>query len=271
MADHSFHPENLREAFAASLDWWADAGVLEHVEDAPSGWLKEADDKGDAQAAQSDRATDAPSAPPPPPPPPPNRTALSRFIASGSDGAAHPGDPAQWPDDLDAFRAWWMESDALDPPGSYPRVAPRGPAQAQVMLLVDQPAGEDLLGEPAAILAANMLRAMGYASDAAYFASVLPRHTLRPEWDAVGRAGYGKLAQHHVALVHPAQVIVLGERVWSLLAHEMAQEDKALTTISHGGGKAPVFAMPDFANLLRSPAKRAQTWTRWLNRSAPAQ
>ena len=267
MADHSFHPENLREAFAASLDWWADAGVLEHVEDAPSGWLKEAEGKGDAQAAQSDRATDAPSAPPPPP----NRTALSRFIASGSDGAAHPGDPAQWPDDLDAFRAWWMESDALDPPGSYPRVAPRGPAQAQVMLLIDQPVGEDLLGEPAAMLAANMLRAMGYASDAPYFASVLPRHTLRPEWDAVGRAGYGKLAQHHVALVRPAQVIVLGERVWSLLAHEMAQEDKALTTISHGGGKAPVFAMPDLASLLRSPAKRAQTWTRWLNRSAPAQ
>ena len=116
-----------------------------------------------------------------------------------------------------------------------------------------------------------MLRAMGYASDAAYFASVLPRHTLRPEWDAIRRAGYGKLAQHHVALVRPAQVIVLGERVWSLLAHEMAQEDKALTTISHGGGKAPVFAMPDFASLLRSPAKRAQTWTRWLNRSDPAQ
>ena len=51
MADHSFHPENLREAFAASLDWWADAGVLEHVEDAPSGWLKEAEGKGDQGSA----------------------------------------------------------------------------------------------------------------------------------------------------------------------------------------------------------------------------
>lgn len=261
MNDLSPSPGNLRDAFVASIDWWRDAGVLEHVEDAPGGWLRSPEEQstGPAAAAQS--------APPPPPVQPPKRGALSRFLDTENDGA-HPGEPADWPTNLAEFQQWWMESEALDPPGSYPRIAPNGPAGAQAMVIIDQPQGDDgdaLFGGPALTLAANMLRAMGIAAEAAYFASVLPRHTLRPDWQAVTKAGYGTLLLHHIGLAAPKRIIACGERVWSLLAHETAQDGAALTTIESASGSLPAFAMPDLPTLLRNPAKRAQTWNRWLD------
>ena len=111
----------------------------------------------------------------------------------------------------------------------------------------------------------------GFAPDAAYFASVLPRHNLRPEWNAVAKAGYGALLLHHIALARPKTIIACGSRVWSLLAHETAQEPAALTNIAIDSVSVPAFAVPDMATLLRNPAKRAQTWNRWLewNHSPP--
>ena len=167
-----------------------------------------------------------------------------------------------------------MESDMLDPPGAFPRVPPRGEAHAKAMLLIDQPVEQDrdtLLSGPPGTLAGNMLRAMGFADGETYLASTLPRHNLRPDWSALAAAGYGTLLLHHIALIRPERVIVCGERVWSLLAHEMAQENGALTTIAIDSGTLPVFAIPDMQTLLRNPAKRAQTWHRWLdwNPSSP--
>ncbi len=258
MTDLSFRPEDLRKAFVASLDWWREAGVEEHALDAPGAWLR-------APAQEPEETPDAaPSAPAPQPAAPPRRAALSRFLEEESTGA-HPGDPAAWPQDLAAFQQWWMESDAVDPPGAFPRVSPSGQAEAPVMLVVDQPEGEELLAPGAATLAANMLRAMGFAPDDAYRASLLPRHTLRPDWPALGKAGYGKLLLHHVALAQPQRMIVCGERVWSLLAHETAQEAKALTIIAAGSARVPVFAAPDLQTLLRNPQARRNVWNRWLD------
>ena len=267
MANLSSKPEALREAFVASLDWWREAGVLEHVDDAPGGWLRTAQEPAETPEARGEHA------PPPPPPEPPRRGALSRFL-DGDAEAAHPGDPAQWPTELGKFHQWWMESDALDPPGAYPRIAPSGPAQAQAMVIFGQPQGDDggaLLGGPAKMLATNMLRAMGLDPEAVYFASALPRHTLRPDWQELASAGYGALLVHHIGLARPRRIIACGERVWSLLAHETAQDPAALTTIATESGSIPAFAMPDLPTLLRHPAKRAQTWNRWLewNHSSP--
>lgn len=262
MADLSTKPDAIREAFLASLDWWREAGVEEHVADAPSGWLKPRNETASAPAAVTEAAP-APA----PAPEPVRKGALSRFLNDGAK-ASHPGEPAEWPDNLEELGVWWMKSDALDPPGAYPRVPPRGPAGAQAMLIIDQPQANDegaLLGGPAGTLANNMLRAMGIAEDTRYIASLLPRHTLRPDWRAVGEAGYGRLLLHHIALAAPKRLIVSGERVWSLLAHETAQDPGALTIIAGEFGKVPVFAIPDMPTLLRNPAKRAQTWTRWLD------
>ena len=265
MAEVSSNAESLREAYVASLDWWREAGVLEHVEDEPGSWLRTRQAEAEAPVAPAEKGATA--SPATTAVPARQQGALSRFLEQASD-SAHPGDPAQWPGDLAAFQKWWMESEMLDPPGAYPCVPPRGAAGASAMLILDKPQEDDrdaLLQGRAGTLATNMLRAMGVADDAAYVASVLPRHTLRPDWRAIASAGYGKLLLHHIGLVAPDRLIVCGERVWSLLAHETAQDPRALTTIETAAGKVATFAMPDVPTLLRDPAKRAQTWTRWLD------
>ena len=158
MVDHTSHAQEMRDAFVASMEWWEVAGVGEHVEDAPGAWLRSRDAKPEEAAVVAEKpAAQAP-------PQPPKRNAVSRFIAA-DDAGNYPGDPGSWPDDLEAFQKWWMESDAVDPPGSYPRVAPLGSVEAKAMIVLDQPEGEALLAGPASTLAANMLRAMGFAED----------------------------------------------------------------------------------------------------------
>ena len=264
MADLSTQPDAMRKAFLATLDWWREAGVEEHVGDTPSGWLKTREEAAPKAVAVAETAPDAAPAVAAGPV---RKGALSRFLDETAE-ATHPGDPADWPVSLEEFRKWWMESDALDPPGAFPRVPPHGPAGAEAMLVIDQPQANDegsLPGGPAGMLANTMLRAMGIAEGARYFASLLPRHTLRPDWRAVGEAGYGKLLLHHIGLAAPKRLIVSGERVWSLLAHETAQDPASLTIVAGEIGKVPAFAIPDMQTLLRNPAKRAQTWTRWLD------
>ena len=104
MVELSSTPNDIRDAFVESLDWWREAGVEEHVSDTPGGWLR---------AREEPRAAPEAVAAPPPPPPaePPRKGAVSRFIESG-EAPTHPGDPDQWPGDLADFRKWWMESDA---------------------------------------------------------------------------------------------------------------------------------------------------------------
>ena len=248
----------MRDAFLASLDWWEDAGVAEHVRDEPGGWLRTTDTDEKSVAAVAEKAA------PEVAPEPTQKTSLSRFLESEPAGN-HPGNPEDWPTDLADFQKWWMESDSVDPAGSFPRIAPTGGARAPVMVIFDQPAGDELLEGAGATLLANMLRAMEFEPDAAYRASILPRHTLRPDWNAIGQAGYGKLLLHHIALAAPAQVLGIGNRVWSLLAHETAQEPSALTKISIDSGTIPAFAIPDLPTMLRNPRSRAHTWNRWLD------
>ncbi|WP_370182487.1 hypothetical protein [Alteriqipengyuania sp.] len=258
MADGPDMPETLRDAFLASLDWWEEAGVGEHVSDRAGGWLRTADTSAEAAVAVSENAA------PPPVQEPARKPAHARFIETEPLGN-HPGDPAQWPGDLAAFQKWWMESDLVDPAGAFPRIAPSGGTKAPVMVIIDQPAGDALLEGAAAKLLDNMLRAMAFAPEAAYRASILPRHTLRPEWNAIEQAGYGKLLLHQIALAQPACILGIGNRVWSLLAHETAQEPAALTKIAMDSGTIPVFAIPDLATMLRNPRSRAETWNRWLD------
>ncbi len=248
----------MRDAFLASLDWWAESGVAEHVSDQPGGWLRAADKSDGAAAAVAEAP--APQAPVEPA----RKGAMSRFLESEADGG-HPGEPAQWPQELGEFQKWWIESDLVDPAGAFPRIAPTGAARAPVMVIFDQPAGDSMLEGASATLLDNMLRAMEFAPDAAYRASILPRHTLRPDWNAVEQAGYGKLLLHHIALAAPAQILGIGNRVWSLLAHETAQEPSALTKIAGDSGTIPAFAIPDLSTMLRNPRSRAHTWNRWLD------
>lgn len=252
----SSSPAALAADYAAALDWWREAGVDLDFADEPQGWLRasEAEAEVEAEPGQPERA----EGPPPRTVPrglagPGAAPALERALASAPRPAIG-GDPAHWPRDLAAFRAFWLTEPSLDP-SLADRVAPVGEAGAELLLLVGQPEEGDreaLLSGELGTLVERMLRAMGIAQDRAYLASALPRCTPVPEWEDLAARGLAALTCHHLSLAAPRRVLVFGK------GPAMLARDCGL----------PMLAAPQLETLARSPAHKRKFWTRWLEWSA---
>ncbi|MFM5948474.1 MAG: hypothetical protein ACKOPM_04475 [Novosphingobium sp.] len=233
---------------AAALDWWREAGVDFDYDEAARDWLA-----GSAPAA-TDQPEPAAFVPPPPPPAPP--------------APKIGGDRQSWPTDLQGFSQWWLEEPSLDSGQVFGRVAPRGPADAELMVLVDHPEAEDseglLSGERGRLLNA-ILAAIGIAPDQAYVASLLPRHMPLPDWAALAGAGLGDLALHHVALAAPRRLISFGPHVSSLLGHDPTKSAEPLRHFYHVGPSIPALAAPGLDTLMARPRGKAALWRALLD------
>ena len=238
------------EELIAAIDWWRSAGVDHDFADEAQDWLA----RPEPEVAPS--ATPAPAAQPvfaaPPPPP------LARIG----------GDAANWPQDLAAFQAWWLEEPSLDDGQTAGRVAPRGPIAAELMVMVDNPEAEDsnqLLSGPRGRLIGAVISALGIAADEVYFASVLPRHMPLPDWANLATRGLGDLARHHVGLAAPKRLIGFGSHVSSLLGHDPAKSVQPLPQIWRLGAALPALAAPELESLLARPMGKARLWQALLD------
>jgi len=239
-------PSALTSDIAAALDWWREAGVDAVFSDEASGWL--------AEPAGVDSTVLSPATAPERKAPPP----LARQIG---------GDKAAWPLDLAAFRQWWLTDPSLDEGGLAPRVAPIGAENAALMVMVAMPEDGDsdaLLSGPQGLLLNGFLRSAGIAPEQVYLASVLPRHTPLPDWSALGREGIGALIAHHVALVRPQRLLILGLNILPLCGHDPAQGPAALSFFNHEGGRVPALAEAGLERLRGNAQLRARLWKRWL-------
>jgi DNA polymerase len=230
----------LAESIAAAQAWWREAGVDLVFHNEPQGWLAE-----DAPAAVP--AVEKPSAAP--------------KLRIG-------GDPSAWPQDLPAFRQWWLEEPSLDRGGLNPRLAPRGEAGAALMLLVPMPEAGDsemLLSSREGRLLASLATAMGFTSEQVYLAAALPRHTPVPDWERLAADGLGEVLLHHIRLAAPRRLIVLGTRILPLLGHDPAQGAPAVSELAIHG--APVRMLTSYApeRLLGHARLRAGLWRAWLD------
>ncbi|WP_284125655.1 uracil-DNA glycosylase family protein [Parerythrobacter aestuarii] len=247
------------DEIAGAIEWWRLAGIGTDALDEPSGWL----DVETAPATADATTAPAPAPPPKPAPPPP------RSIGAEIEGLAKvPGKPGDWPDELATFQRWWFEDENFAPTGAFPRIAPRGAVNAPLMVVVGEPEETDsdrLLGGPQGQVLTGFLRAAGLAVDSIYFASVLPRHTLRPDWGEVAGAGYGQLLAHHIGLVAPQRLIVFGRDILALIPHESAQDPASLRVFNHDGRSIPLLPTRDLANLARRGGFRSQFWRQWLD------
>jgi uracil-DNA glycosylase len=232
------------EDLAAALAWWRDAGVDHDYAETPRAWLKSA-------AAEPEASTEtAPEAPPPPP-----RERIG-------------GDPALWPQDLAAFAAWWLAEPSLDGGQTEGRIAPRGPAGADLMVLVDHPEAEDgerLLSGAQGRLLDAILAALGIASDAVYLAAALPRHMPLPDWAALGEAGLGDILAHHITLAAPKRLLVLGSHVSSLFGHDPANKSGILPKLHPVGANVPLLVAPGLDMLAARPRGKARLWQALLD------
>ncbi|ABC63479.1 uracil-DNA glycosylase family protein [Erythrobacter litoralis] len=244
---------------AAAFDWWKLAGADVHVVDEASGWLDGETGTSPQHATAQPQAKAPPPKPKPPAPAP--HAALPGLSPVGSETDT-------WPTELAEFQRWWVEDENFAAQGAFPRIAPRGSADSELLVLLPQPEetdGDRLFSGPQGALLNGFLRAAGLDEEQVYFASILPRHTLRPDWSEVEAAGYGRLAAHHVALAAPKRLIVFGRDILSLLPHESAQDSANLRIFNHESGSIPLLPARDVANLGRRPGFRARFWQQWLD------
>lgn len=244
-------------ALADALEWWREAGLEDDFSDTPRRWL-DADAKiaEPPDPARQRAEQDTPS--------PPRRRKAAKQAAAQLPPFG--GDKAQWPSELSAFDAWWMEDASLG--SARHRLAARGPVQAELMILVSQPEMDDrdqLLSGPAGRLVASMLRAMGIAAHNARIAAALPAHEPAPDWAALGKAGAGKLALHHIAIARPQRVLLMGQAALGML--DLANGSQT-GTLEFDSARVPWLAARDPLTLLASPRARASLWRRWLAWSA---
>ncbi|WP_133303937.1 hypothetical protein [Aurantiacibacter aquimixticola] len=229
---------SLAEQYAATLDWWRDAGVDQDFGDEATNWL--ADPEKPKPRAMAASAAEAPQ--------PEAEPAIS---------------PETLPTDLAAFREWWVSPDSPLPAAPGPRIAPRGEAGAELMMVVPMPEADDddtLLSAAQGKLISNIARASGHSTDATYIASALPGHMPLPDWAALGSDGLGNAVRRHVELVKPKRVIVFGSALPALLGHDAAAAPESFTAI----GDVPALATFAPDRLLGHARQRARLWNRLL-------
>ena len=175
---------------ASTLRWWEEAGVDTLVAEAPRNWL-----------THSPTVSAQPAVPAP-------RDAASPAGAPVSDPP---------PDTIEAFQAWLLTSDSLPyATPSAPRLGPSGDPSAELMVLVDMPAAEDLaagalLSGEAGALFDRMLGAIGRTRGDLYLAPLSPIRTASGMLDAPGASALADVARHHVGLAAPRTLLLFGD------------------------------------------------------------
>ena len=239
----------LERQLAAALAWWREAGVDHIFTDEPHPLLRA------THATEPNSASPAPSQP--------ERKAPAPRPTVG-------GSAADLPQDLAAFHAWWLAEPSLEVGGTGVRIPARGAVEPALMVLVPMPEATDrdtLLSGPEGRLVAGMLGAMGIPEEAFYLAAALPRHMAQPDWQDLEKAGMAAIVRHHVALVQPQRLLVLGHGILPLLGHDRSQAPASIKeTVINGAttGAVPtlVGVAPD--RLLGNARQRALLWRQWL-------
>ena len=218
--------KDLSRGEAASLlGWWLDAGVDSAISEQPRDWLK-------------------PSAPP---------------VAATPEAPT----PTTLPDTLEAFQAWLQSAPGLplDQAGAR-RILPHGPGEAEIMLVSEFPAREDAsdgrpIGGTAWQLTVRMLAAIGIGEKAAYSASLACFHLPAAKLDAEALDRCADLMRHHIALVAPKRLLLLGDApARALTGQPLASARGRVHRIE--GVRAVATFHPRF--LLARPADKALAW-----------
>lgn len=249
------HTSPLALEMEAALQWWQLAGVdCDFAEDATD-WLAEVAPPATETAPVAQVQKQAPAAPEP------VQEKPQRVDLLG------PEPPA----DLDAFRQFWLEAPGLDAIGPRGRVAPRGPAGADLMVLVIDPEerdGERLLDGPQGRLVSRILAAMGMKEEETYIASALPRHTPMADTAALAASGLDSVVLHHIKLAAPKRVIAFGANIPPLLGIGLTKDILSLREINQNSPSTPLLVSEGLDSLMSMPRLKARFWRRWMEWSA---
>lgn len=214
------------------LAWWALAGVDEATGEEPVNWLR--------PQAQAPAAHATPAVAERAPGFPDSHTEFHDYLASAPDLPE-----SVWPG---------------------PRILPRGPLVPRLMIIVDAPdpvarAGGDLFQPDAMRLLSRVTAAIGVPLDQCYLASL---SLVSPPGGLIAGPDLAKLAQrmrHHIALVAPRSMIVLGDQAGrALISTETSGDAKNLPFVYHRDGTVEAVSLVHPRLMLGQPSAKAEAW-----------
>lgn len=227
--------QDWQKAAASALEWWRDAGVDMFVEEDARDWLART------------------------PPPAP-------VIAAEAAVAAPVAEVL--PDTLEAFLEWRMGDAAPEAGWMTPRLAPTGPADAEWVIVTDVPEIEDserLMSGPAGRLLDRMLAAVGQSRESVY---LLPLAMARPVTGRIApddEPRLAELARHHLTLLKPDKLLLLGQSASNVLAEPMGNSlTNPIRLVNHFGANTVTVASYHPRFLLERPAAKSEAWKHLL-------
>jgi uracil-DNA glycosylase len=222
-----YEVNDWRGAAASALEWWRDAGVDVLVDEAPRNWL-------------------------------------ARVAAAPAAEAPAPAVAEALPTTLAEFLAWRVGEAAPEAAWRGASIAATGPADAALMVLVDCPDRDDrgrLMEGAAGRLFDRMLAAIGTSRDAVHLAAVCARRPLAGRMPVEVREALHRLARHHVGLVAPKRLLLMGDGAANaLLGDTVARMRGALRAVNHDAGETAAVATFHPRLLLDQPARKADAW-----------
>nr|WP_298928217.1 hypothetical protein [uncultured Erythrobacter sp.] len=252
----------LARDLAATMDWWRDAGVDMDFTDDATVWLAE-NEPVEALAPSQKK---------------PESGGQGAAAAQSENEQSHVPETVRVdllgdspPASLEEFRTFWMEAPGLDAIGPRGRIAPRGPANADLMVLVCDPEERDrdaLLSGQQGELLSRMLTAMGMDEGGVYIASTLPRHTPMADTGAIAAGGMDEITALHIRLAAPKRLLALGPNTLPFLGHDRAQDFTSLHEINHTSVNTPLLMSEGLDAMMSMPRLKARFWRRWIEWSA---
>lgn len=237
-----------KQAIESYLGWWDAAGYDLPVSDQRRDWLA----GSTAPALQQDTAQPSPLAAQP----------TARLAATPPPVAAAPS--ASLPATLDAFDSWWANGD--DVPGSFAgaaRIPACGPHDARLMLITDCPDAEDattgqLFAGRAGVLLDAMLAAIGLSRAELRIGALVPSRPPGGLIDPAIAVGLAHVARHHVSLVRPKVLLVMGQHAMRTLKIDPATIDQP--QFNHNGVNVEVRVIHHPRLLIERPLLKRQAW-----------
>lgn len=236
--------------FAATLDWWRDAGIENAFVDEPCSWLPPPNQESTPSSRQGRR------------PPGP--------VKAVEEGLP-PAPPPPLPDTLEAFQQWWMTNPELDDGRVSGRVPPRGSPSPAIMVIAAMPEASDrdtLLSGPEGAMIDSALALTQVDDSTVYRASALPCLSPGADWSTTNNARTIEVLKHHITLVKPERLLIVGFNVLPLLSHSSAQGPAVLSVLNHEGSAIPMLAVRRFPALASQARWKKVLWQAWLEWTA---
>ncbi len=217
---------------ASVLRWWRDAGFDTCIDEVPNPWL--------SRGIATKKAVKTADAPPP---------------------------VEALPNSLSAFSDWFAHTQSIGLSAfSSMRIAPFGDINAKIMVLTDMPEADDLntgalLSGEAGALFDKMLGAIGLDRNRIYCAPLCPARPATGRLEDASLTRLGEIARHHIRLVAPKRVWLLGQTTSrAVLGVDAAPMPSQLQNINYDGVIVETVASFHPRLLLQNPKRKAKVW-----------